>query len=74
MLRMRVPRRATDESADLFWMKAASPALITWAALEAASLIGVFLYGTTGSSSGIGIAAVALVISIILKPGYFERR
>ena len=74
VLYMRVPRRSSDESADLFWRRAASPALITWAALEAAGLIGVFLYGTTGSISAIGIAAVAVVISIILKPGYLERR
>jgi hypothetical protein len=74
LLRGRVPQRASDESADLFWMRAATPAMVTWAPLEAACLLGVFLYGNTGSASAMGVAAVAVVLFVILNPAYLERR
>ena len=74
LLRRRVPRRSTDESADLFWTKAATPALVTWAPLEAASLLSVFLYARTGSQPAIAVAAVALLQFVLLNPAYLERR
>lgn len=70
----RVPRRSTDASADLFWSTAATPALIAWAPLQMAGLIAVFLYAQTGSSLPITIAAVAIVLMAVLRPGHFERR
>jgi len=74
LLRRRVPQRQTDESADLFWATAATPAMIMWSALEAASLLGVFVYSRTGSVPAIAAAAVAVLLFILMNPGYLERR
>ncbi|HKW49427.1 MAG TPA: hypothetical protein VJN70_18375 [Gemmatimonadaceae bacterium] len=73
LLRRRIPKRATDESADLFWAKASTPALLTWVPLEGASMFAVLLYALTGSSSAIGVAAVAIVLIVILNPRRLER-
>jgi hypothetical protein len=73
VLRRRVPRRSAGESPDSFWLKASSPALVTWALAEGGALLGVFLYGVVGLQSGIGIAAIAVVIMIIENPGRLER-
>ena len=73
LLRWRIPRRSASESPDSFWLKASSPALATWAVAEGAAMVSVFLYGYVGVQSGIGIAAIAVVIMIILNPGRLER-
>lgn len=74
LLRRRVPQRATDESSDLFWMTAATPALLTWAPLDAASLLAVFVYARTGSMSAIVVAVIAGILFALLNPAYLERR
>jgi hypothetical protein len=74
LLRKRVPPRSTDESADLFWTRATAPALLTWAPLEAASLIAVFVYARTGSQPALAVAAVAVILFVVLNPAYLERR
>ena len=74
LLRRRVPQRQTDESADLFWTAAATPAVIVWAPLEAASLLGVFVYSRTGSVPAIAVAAVAILLLVVMNPAYLERR
>jgi hypothetical protein len=73
LLRSRVPRRSATESPDSFWLKASSPALVMWAIAEGAGLLSVFLYGVVGAQSGIGIAAIAVVIMIMLRPGRLEK-
>jgi hypothetical protein len=73
VLRTRVPQRSTDESADLYWMTANVPALLTWAPLEGASVLAVFVYGVTGSLPAIGIAAVAILLFILLNPAHLEK-
>jgi hypothetical protein len=75
LLRRRVPRRPTDASADLFWATATPPALLTWASLEAASLLAVLVYAFTGSPSAVGVAALAiLLLVVVLNPARLERR
>ena len=73
LLRGRVPRRSASESPDSFWLKASSPALAMWAVAEGAGMLSVFMYGYLGVQSGIGIAAIAVVIMIIMNPGRLER-
>jgi hypothetical protein len=73
VLRRRVPRRNTDESADLYWTTAAAPALLTWAPLEGGALIGLVAYLLDGSPAGLAVAAVALAGLIALNPGRLER-
>jgi hypothetical protein len=74
VLRRRVPRRANDESADLYWTRASSNAVITWAAAEGAGLLSVLVYSQTGSASAIGVAAIALVCYLLHTPSSLERR
>ena len=73
-LSTRVPRPANGESADSFWKRAGSPALIAWAFLEGAGLLAVVLYSRTGSRAAISVAGVAIFIFVLLNPRYFEGR
>ena len=74
LLRRRIPPRSSDESVDLFWTTAATPALLTWAPLEGASLLAVFLYARTGAPPTIAVAAVAVLLFVALNPAHLERR
>ena len=74
LLRRRVPQRSTDESADLFWTTAASPALLAWAPLEIAILLAIIAYAGSGSLLAIAVAAVPTFLFILLNPAYLERR
>ena len=74
LLLKRVPRASAGESADSFWMRAASPAQVTWAVLEGAALLCIVLYSQTGSRTAIAVALIPIVILVLLKPVYFERR
>lgn len=74
VLRRRIPRRSADESADLFWVAAVAPAMITWASLEAASILSIFLYVRTGSLSAIAVAALAVALFVVFNPANLERR
>jgi hypothetical protein len=74
LLMQRVPRPDDTETAGAFWLRAASPALITWAPLEAAALLSIVTYSQTGSTAAIVVAAVAVLIFVLLRPAYFEGR
>jgi hypothetical protein len=73
-LRRRVPRRNTNESADLFWTTALAPALITWAPCEGAALLALFAYARTGQVVALGVAGIAVAIMVALNPVVLERR
>ncbi len=73
VMRRRVPRRSTDESADLFWTRAAAPALLAWAPLEGGALLGVVAYMLTGTSAALGVAGIALAGLIAFNPARLER-
>jgi hypothetical protein len=73
VLRGRVPKKNSDESADLYWTRASAPALITWAPLEGASLLAIVAYMLSGSTASLGVGAVALLLLAALHPGHFER-
>ena len=74
LLRRRVPSRPRDVSADLYWTTAASPALIAWAPLEAASIGAVYVYGHTGSVPALVVASVAWLLLVALNPWSLDRR
>jgi hypothetical protein len=73
-LRGRVPRRSNDESADAFWIRAAAPTIVFWAAAEGPSLFGVAIYLVTGSRLGLGIAGLGVLILLLGNPASLERR
>jgi FtsH-binding integral membrane protein len=74
LLMKRVPRPTEGESPSAFWLRAASPALVTWTPLEGAALLCVTLYSHTGSKAAIAVGALAVLIMLLLRPGYFEGR
>ena len=74
LLRRRIPLRPRDVSADLYWTTAASPALVAWAPLEAASIAAVYLYGRTGSALALAVAGVAWLLLVSLNPWSLDRR
>jgi hypothetical protein len=74
VLRRRVPRRSNDESADLYWTRAQTNALTTWAVAQAAGLISVLVYSQTGSASAVGVGAIALACYFLHTPTSLERR
>ena len=74
VLRRRVPRRSSDESVDLFWTKAAQPALLSWAPLEGASLFAIVLYSQTGAYVTLAVTAGVLFLFVALSPAFLERR
>lgn len=74
VLRSRVPRRASDQSPDLFWTRASTPALLSWMPVDLASLAAVLVYADTGSPAAFAVWVVGALFLFMLKPGYFERR
>ena len=74
LLMKRVPRPSDGETAQQFWLRAASPALVTWTPLEAAALLSVTLHTQTGSNAAIAVGALAVLLLVLLRPGYFDRR
>ena len=74
LLMKRVPRPDEGETAGAFWLRAASPALMTWTPLEAAALLSVTLHAQTGSNAAIVVAAVVVLLMVLLRPGYFASR
>lgn len=73
VLRRRIPRRSTADSADLFWAMAATPALLMWAVLEGACLVSILLYGLTGAPVALVPAAVAVFMYLLLNPSRLDR-
>jgi hypothetical protein len=74
LLRRRVPRRSADVSADSYWSSDARPAaMLTWAPLEAASLMSIVLYANTGAPGAIAVGAIAVVLFIVLNPASLEK-
>ena len=71
--RRRVPQRSTDESADLFWTTATTPALLTWAFLEVASLTALVAWWLTGAALALPVAGVAILMFVVLNPARLER-
>ena len=72
-LRTRVPRRSTADSPDLFWSTATMPALVTWALLEGAAMLALFVYAATSSVAALAIAGVAVLLYALLNPWYLEK-
>ena len=74
VLRQRVPRRSMDESADLFWTTARTPAMITWAALEGASILAIVTYMLSGATEAFAVAAIIMISFAAMTPAFLERR
>ena len=73
-LRRMVPRRAPDDSADLFWSRATVPAMTMWAPLEGVCLLDVLVYWRNGSQTALVLAILAVALFVFLSPASLERR
>ena len=73
VMRRRVPRRSTDQSADLFWTAASAPALVTWALFEGAGMLAVIDYTRTGQSAALVVAGIGVALMVAFHPARLER-
>jgi hypothetical protein len=73
VMRRRVPRRSTGQSADLFWTAASAPVLITWALFEGAGLLAVIDYMRTGQSAALVVAGIGVALLLSFHPARLER-
>ena len=73
VMRRRVPRRSSGQSADLFWTAASAPALITWALFEGAGMLAVIDYARTGQSAALIFAGIGVALMVAFHPARFER-
>lgn len=73
VLRPRVPQRSADESTDLYWSTAGTPALVTWSVLEGSTLLATIAYMLGATPLALGVAAIGLLGMIVLNPGRLER-
>lgn len=73
VLRPRVPRRSREDSADLYWSSAATPALFLWIPLELAAIAALIAYMLFGTTSTLIVAAFAIAALVLHAPALIER-
>lgn len=73
-LRARVAPRGSDQSPGDFWsdQRTNAAAMLLWAVLEGAALLSIVGFYLSGSAIPIGVAVVAVVIGIVLRPATLE--
>ena len=73
-LRQRIPARSSDQSPADFWGndRARAAALIFWAVLEGAGLLGVVAYYLSGSAIPLGVAVLAVIVGFVMRPAVLE--
>ena len=67
-LKSRLPRRATGTSADDWWAANLRSAILIWALLESAAMIGAVFYLIGVGTWGLGVAAAALALLVAHGP------
>ena len=72
VLRPKVPRRGSAQSPDDFWAHAATPALVLWAPLEGAGLLGLVAYAMSGSPVVLAVPFMAILALLVYRPGALE--
>ena len=73
-LRQRItPRESTQSPAD-YWGDARTrvAAMIFWAVLESAGLLGVVAYYLSGSPIPLGVAIVSVIVGFVMRPAVIE--
>jgi hypothetical protein len=73
-LRQRIPARNSDQSPADYWghERVRSAALIFWAVLEGAGLLGVVAYYISGSAIPLGVAVISVIVGFVMRPAVFE--
>jgi len=72
--RRRIPQRTFDQSPDAFWANpdATGGAILLWALLEGAGLVGWVGYLLTGVTAAAAAGAIALGAILVLRPSRLE--
>lgn len=70
VLRPRFPKRATDQSEDDYWSTSETrvSAIILWALVEGAGLLGGVGYFLTGRILAVAVAAAAVFVLLAFRP------
>jgi hypothetical protein len=74
VLRPKVPDRRPEQGSEAYWsdVESRGPALMLWASIEGAGLIGAVGYFLTGAVAPAGAFALALAALVLLGPGRLE--
>lgn len=74
LLRPRIAPRGSDQAPDDYWNTPSSrgSAMLLWAVIEGAGLIGVVGFYLTGHLAPIGVVVVALVLGALFRPAALE--
>lgn len=74
MFRPRVPERQPQQGADAYWSDATSrgSAIVLWAAIEGAGLVGAAGYFLTGGTAPAVAFVLALAALVLLRPARIE--
>jgi hypothetical protein len=73
-LRQRVGARRPDQSPSEYWSdhRTRGAAMVFWAVLEGAGLLGVVAYYVTGSAIPLGVAVISVIVGFVMRPAVFE--
>ena len=74
VLRPRVPDRRVEQDVELYWRDASSrtSAIVLWATVEGAGLVGAVGYFLTGATAPAVAFALAVAALVLLRPGRLE--
>jgi hypothetical protein len=73
VLRRRIPERAPEQTPVGFWSaESVSAAIMLWAVVEAAGLMGLVGYLLTGETIPVVVAGLAVATLLLLGPGRLE--
>ena len=74
MLRPRVPERRSEQNPEAYWTDASSraAAIVFWAAIEGAGLVGAVGYFLTAAAAPMVAYALALAALVLFRPARLE--
>ncbi|PYO63465.1 MAG: hypothetical protein DMD28_02025 [Gemmatimonadetes bacterium] len=73
MLRPRVPERRSEQNPEAYWTDASrAAAIVLWAAIEGAGLVGAVGYFLTAAAAPTVAYALALAALVLFRPGRLE--
>jgi len=74
LARRRIPERASDQSPDTFWANADATggAIVLWALIEGAGLVGWVGYLLTGVTAAAVAAVIAIGALVVFRPSRLE--
>ncbi len=74
LVRPRIPSRAPGQGADAYWndVRVRTTAMILWAMVEGAGLLGALGYYLSGLLAPAGVLLLAMVAGVLFRPSALE--